>query len=696
MMHIGPLLISVLKRISVSVRVYSEAMWLIILIMTAAFPGPVVRCKAQNQQIIDSLQKELSYAREDSNKTRLYYRIWQQYRKNDMTEAQSYAHRGLAHAQKIKWDKGIAAFYTSLGEGFNNRRKDDSAVFYYNRAIDIYKKINFSKGLAGVYNNMSALYGDKSDYVKAIEYSFKALNIVLETKDTSYAVLTLNNIGKYYYNQEDYSKAKAYVLRALNMAERAGLDDGKGNSYSNLAMIFEAQKDTVQSIRYYNRSIRMFEESQDLIGLAETYSNLSTLQKDYRLKLEYSLKARALFDSLQLTNHLVSIANFGNIGVDYFDLVRFKGQIKVQRGGIIPYSDRDVMTLAEQYLSKSVRLSRESDETDNLYHFLKVLGELEEHKGNPAKALAYYKESYALSDSLFSQENKNRIAALESKRAIDERDRRLAINQLELRNARQARIALIAGAILLFIIGGLLFYQNVHRRRSNLRLLKLNKELDEANRIKTRFFAILSHDLRGPVANLVHFLHLQKEAPELLDEESAALRQQKQVHAAENLLEIMETVLLWSKSQMERFVPQKKSVAVNDLFDYIRRHTLIDSAISVCYINPDNISVITDKDYINTILYNLTTNAVKALKNVPNSRLEWKAIKENGLVMISITDNGPGLSAEQINVLFNKEASIGTKQGLGLHIIRDLAKAAECRISVSERENNCNTITLII
>lgn len=72
------------------------------------------------------------------------------------------------------------------------------------------------------------------------------------------------------------------------------------------------------------------------------------------------------------------------------------------------------------------------------------------------------------------------------------------------------------GLGLLFIIGCLLFYQSRNRRKINEKLQLLNTELDEANKAKTRFFSILNHDLRGPVANLVFFLQLQKEIQKCL------------------------------------------------------------------------------------------------------------------------------------------------------------------------------------
>jgi K+-sensing histidine kinase KdpD len=51
-------------------------------------------------------------------------------------------------------------------------------------------------------------------------------------------------------------------------------------------------------------------------------------------------------------------------------------------------------------------------------------------------------------------------------------------------------------------------------------------------------------------------------------------------------------------------------------------------------------------------------------------------------VYCSILDNGPGVTEEQLRALFDETVGAGARQGPGLHIIRDLAKAIDCRITM--------------
>ncbi|MBL7885976.1 MAG: sensor histidine kinase, partial [Flavobacterium sp.] len=72
----------------------------------------------------------------------------------------------------------------------------------------------------------------------------------------------------------------------------------------------------------------------------------------------------------------------------------------------------------------------------------------------------------------------------------------------------------------------------------------------------------------------------------------------------------------------------------------------------------------------------------------------WRAFHENGNTILSITDNGKGATKEEFKALYDDKEVVGIKTGLGLHLIRDLAKAIDCEISVDSKINVGTTITL--
>ncbi|MEZ5053672.1 MAG: ATP-binding protein [Chitinophagales bacterium] len=72
------------------------------------------------------------------------------------------------------------------------------------------------------------------------------------------------------------------------------------------------------------------------------------------------------------------------------------------------------------------------------------------------------------------------------------------------------------------------------------------------------------------------------------------------------------------------------------------------------------------------IMQNLTNNAIKALKNTHNPTIVWKAYKKNDIVVLQITDNGPGLM-KKLQLLLSETQIQSQKNGLGLQIINEMA-----------------------
>ena len=122
---------------------------------------------------------------------------------------------------------------------------------------------------------------------------------------------------------------------------------------------------------------------------------------------------------------------------------------------------------------------------------------------------------------------------------MEKKNTEISLKKKLVENQKKQNLYLIIFLILIVGIAALIYYQNLLRQKTNKKLQLLNTELDQANRIKTRFFGILNHDLRSPVANLIHFLHLQKENPEMLNQESKERLQNKTISGAENLLSSM-------------------------------------------------------------------------------------------------------------------------------------------------------------
>ena len=173
-----------------------------------------------------------------------------------------------------------------------------------------------------------------------------------------------------------------------------------------------------------------------------------------------------------------------------------------------------------------------------------------------------------------------------------------------------------------------------------------------------------------------------------MNEEQIAERENRISDSAKSLLDTMEAMLLWSKGQMENFKPSISEVTVLSLFNYLEKFFKNTTHIDFNFYCNEYLLIKTDEPYLQTIMVNLTSNAVKALEEKPGAKIEWRAWKEKSNILLSIIDNGAGISEEQVKALYDYSSVTGSKYGLGLHIIRDLAKAIECVITMKTQTNS--------
>lgn len=656
---------------------------LYLLLIFLVFYG-TLSAQRNGQPLIDSLVAALPAMKEDSGKVRVYARIAATYMRVDPLQGFSYAEKGLQLAENIHWKKGVANLHNNLGLMIGDTGNNKLARVHFEESYALNKELDSKLNLINNLNNIGRSYQRESDYSKAIENYFKALAIAEEIKDNEKLALVATNLTSMFYAQHNYDKANEYGEMALKYGRLAKDSSDIGKALSQLGVIRMETKDSAAAKGFMAGALKVYTEMGDKPQMAQVLTNMASLEyPDYKKAVDILLRAQKIYDETGPSS-IGSIGNMGNIGKTYYDLAMHSGQLE----------KKDYLEKSEQVLLRGLALAKQTDNTEYQGNISLSLANLEEEKGNYKLALQYHKTASAISDSLFSQDKKNEIAGLEGKHTIALKDDEIAINKLRLAGQRKTEIGLIAGLLLAGIIGGLLYWQSRSRKRTNTTLMVLNNQLDEANKIKARFFGILSHDLRGPVANLIHFLHLQKNDPDLLGVDQQALHQQRISQSAENLLTNMESMLLWSKEQMKEFKPQIGKVAVIELFDYIQKFFSQTDQVSITFSQEPGLSVSTDENYLRIIMQNLTSNAIKALKNTTGAAVEWKAWKEGNYTVLSITDNGPGISEEQVKALYEGNLVMNAKSGFGLHLIRDLAKAIQYKISIHSHPGRGTTFTL--
>nr|WP_294936285.1 ATP-binding protein [uncultured Flavobacterium sp.] len=617
-------------------------------------------------------------------------------------------------------------FYKAYGFEYDNNQYE-KAIPYFEASWNYAKKNKNLKEETLALMRLNYLYYSTKQFQKR-EALINYIKTVLDTTKSIYTQGILNgSLGEYYLDKSEIEPFIGYKLKAIEYRKKFPKDDANnivniGISYSQIGQAYIKMKQFDKGIEYsnlakpylktsanalaflYNDYIKCYAAKQNLDSITKYYNGIYKLispedslhissSSANRYMAEYYIAKENIEKATQFAEKALILAKKSNDAEILMEAQITEGKLLFKR----------------KQFEKAIVVLQQA--TTNAYEFDKnsfiiinqLLSESYAKLGDWKKAFDYQTIYTKANEQLLKESAKQSIANAEAKFQNTTKQEKInllsaenQVKSLQIQNTRKTQIYLTVGFFLLLTIAALLFRQNSNRKRTNIKLQLLNAELDQANKIKMRFFSILNHDLRSPVANLIHFLHLQKENPELFDEESKARMENKTIAGAENLLNSMEDILLWSKGQMENFEPQPKNTEVKSIFEDIKNHFATVENVKITFENPENLQLITDENYLKTIIRNLTANAIKALEKTSNASIVWKAWHENGQKYLSITDNGPGGTQEQFKALYDEKEVVGIKTGLGLHLIRDLAKAIDCKITVAINQNTGTKFTLVL
>lgn len=336
-------------------------------------------------------------------------------------------------------------------------------------------------------------------------------------------------------------------------------------------------------------------------------------------------------------------------------------------------------------------------------------------------------------------ENKKKIAYIESEKAINDRDKTIRIQNLEIENQRNqtyifAAIIIIIFLILLVIIvlyrnnrnnnkilaeknriiintnieleylNDMLGSQNAQISNQNDQLEKLNKDLNDANAAKDKFFSIIAHDLKNPIQSLILTTDLLLNFYDRLTKEKIIDKINIINDITKNISSLLENLLNWSRSitGMISFNPEYLNISntIACSFD------LLNKLAEIKHISIDNLidqesCAYFDKYMIDTVFRNLVSNAIKYSENGSHILIESQVINADNnrrFIELAVSDNGLGIKEEDLAKLFHigvHHTTVGTNKefgtGLGLILCKEFVEKHRGTISVESKYGKGST-----
>ncbi len=205
---------------------------------------------------------------------------------------------------------------------------------------------------------------------------------------------------------------------------------------------------------------------------------------------------------------------------------------------------------------------------------------------------------------------------------------------------------------------------------------------DQLDRLKDEFVLTASHELRSPLTSVQGFAELL-----MLDRESLTPRQAETVEIildnCRHLVRLLNDLLDLARSDAGRLAikptPIEVAPLIEDAARTMRAQTEVSRQTLAVEIEPGLPQIDVEADRIRQILVNLLTNAHEYSPEGASIKVAARAAGAD--VEIAVTDNGPGIPAEQLERIFDRftRGDAGLTQrvggtGLGLAISKSLVE----------------------
>jgi signal transduction histidine kinase/Tfp pilus assembly protein PilF len=604
------------------------------------------------------------------------------------------------------------------------------SIEYGQEAVALANKMDVDTLQIYVHTTCSQVYSEWGQNIEALEHAQIALEIQTEIGDDEMYVV-INNMGDIYMDLNDYEEAYKAFQQSLKLSKENGDQYLETIAMFNIGRVYKVQANYPMALEYIYKSKRLSAELEDLVGIA--YCNhelglISYLKKDMEKAIEYLSMAIELSDSLRESHlsaqSMVKIAdvyrdqeNYLKSLENYHRALKESERIKDNRGIAEAYLGLGSLMLemnsiesASESLHKGLGYAQTIRNKVLESKYYQQLSSFYEMRQNEKEALVYFKKFKSLSDSVFNRDINMQIALIETQYESEKKDKEIAQlsesqtlqgSRIQKQNAQTTILLFGLAVLFVMVIVAVLIGMNKLKANDMLRqqkkeIIAKNKELGKLNKVKDKFFSIVSHDLKSPFQSLSGILELMSHDALSNDEVKKLFKELKLKFDSTNYL--LENLLEWARLQMKetKFDPNQipLQTTIDEELNVIKNSNTKDVGLKN---NVESVSLAyADMNMFKLVIRNLVVNAVKFTQNKGN--VEIVSEEMGDFICISVKDNGVGISKENQEKLFNEDSNISTLgtalefgTGLGLNLCKEFVEIHGGKIWVESEEGKGST-----
>ncbi|HEU4718369.1 MAG TPA: tetratricopeptide repeat protein [Bacteroidia bacterium] len=392
------------------------------------------------------------------------------YMEDEDAKAYDCLDQGLIIAQ-LSGDHHTEAFCLGhIGEVFRMQDKNEQALEYYGKAMKIATARNDREVTSYCLGSMGDVFRSQGNYSKSLDCYQQSLAIARQLGakyDVAYALSSIGDVNRLLQN---FREAIDYYLQALDSFRELNDNTNTGYCLSSIGDVYRMENDFPNALKYSREAEQYMLKTGDKLEIANCLSSIGavfSMHNDYDSALKY---LQMSIDTAKISNDKSTMAYATrNIADIYF------------RMGKQP----DALRLGEQ----GMQFAQETRKAMEIKGAAELLFRIYEKNGDYKKALDMHKLFVQLKDSINSNDQVKKFAAVKYKAKEEEmkageakKDAEYQAERIKRQEAlnRQKTIAYaVSGGLLLVVVLAIVILRSLRQSRRDKAAIEQQKHLIE-------------------------------------------------------------------------------------------------------------------------------------------------------------------------------------------------------------------------
>jgi signal transduction histidine kinase len=239
---------------------------------------------------------------------------------------------------------------------------------------------------------------------------------------------------------------------------------------------------------------------------------------------------------------------------------------------------------------------------------------------------------------------------------------------------------------------------------SQEKLIASEKELREMNSTKDKFFSIIGHDVKTPIATIASYASLLEDEFEEMEKDEVFEMIKIIRKSSLRAIDLLKDLLEWAKVQSGNIAFHPEGINIQKIIEEeisFAHEQCSEKEIQIQHTPSHEQWAFADNKMVHTVFRNLLSNAIKFTPKKGFIKLSCNTVNKNGdQIQIKIQDNGVGIPKQVIPKLFSLAENYttpGTKgekgTGMGLIFCKEFTEIQGGKMEIESEEGKGSTFS---